>query len=148
GPCYGLVRSHRTTGRLSERFCQHDGESAVDKCEVDGVTRRSQSGDRSHVMGRDILLYGLSQSVDAAALLQWAQTTPGLHAFPAPDFHRLQLEHWIWSNRAALGHQILDVGVYNPRRYLGEGYITFGENGEDTKGDLLALPFPDGVFDG
>lgn len=99
-------------------------------------------------MTRDVLLYGLSQSVDFAALLQWAQTTPGLHQFPAPDPHRLQLEHWIWSNREALGRHILDVGVYIPRRYLGDGYVTFGEHDEDAKGDLLALPFPDGVFDG
>lgn len=100
-------------------------------------------------MGRDVLLYGLSQSLPAAALLQWAQTTPGLHDFPAPDFHRLQLEHWVWSNREALGHAILDVGVYIPRRYLGDGYITFGENGaEDTQGDLLSLPFQDDAFDG
>jgi SAM-dependent methyltransferase len=97
---------------------------------------------------RDVLLYGLSQSLDAAALLTWAHNTPGLHEFPAPDFHRLQLEHWVWSHREALGRSILDVGVYNPRRYLGDGYITFGENGEDTTGDLLALPFHDGAFDG
>jgi SAM-dependent methyltransferase len=99
-------------------------------------------------MMRDVLLYGLSSSLPAAQLLNWAQTTPGLHEFPAPDFHRLQLEHWIWSNRAALGTQILDVGVYNPRRYLGDGYVTFGEYGEDINGDLLALPFPDAAFDG
>jgi SAM-dependent methyltransferase len=83
-----------------------------------------------------------------AELMVWAEQTPGLHKFPAPDPHRLQLEHWIWSNRKALGTAILDVGVYIPRRYLGDGYITLGENGEDTKGDLLALPFPDNVFDG
>lgn len=99
-------------------------------------------------MSRDVLLYGLSQSVDAALLLRWSQQTPGLHEFPAPDFHRLQLEHWIWSNRAALGRDILDVGVYIPRRWLGDGYVTFGEHGEDVRGDLLALPFPEDVFDG
>jgi SAM-dependent methyltransferase len=99
-------------------------------------------------MSRDVLLYGLSQSMPAAQLLHWSQNTPGLHDFPAPDFHRLQLEHWIWSNRDALGKNILDVGVYNPRRYLGDGYVTFGEHGEDTVGDLLAMPFYDGAFDG
>jgi SAM-dependent methyltransferase len=106
---------------------------------------------REH-MSRDVLLYGLSRSEDYAALLQWAQTTPGLHEFPAPDFHRVQLEHWVWSHREDLGRHILDVGVYNPRRYLGDGYITFGEastsTAEDTKGDLLALPFHEGAFDG
>jgi SAM-dependent methyltransferase len=99
-------------------------------------------------MSRDVLLYGLSQSIPAAQLLQWAQHTPGLHDFPAPDFHRLQLEHWIWSNRAALGTRILDVGVYNRRSYLGDGYMTFGEHDEDVCGDLLALPFPDNTLDG
>jgi len=68
--------------------------------------------------GRDVLLYGLSQSEEYAYLINWMQTTPGLHEFPAPDYHRVQLEHWIWSHRAELGKDILDVGVYNPRRYL------------------------------
>lgn len=100
-------------------------------------------------MSRDVLLYGLSQSMPAAALLAWSQNTPGLHPFPAPDFHRLQLEHWVWSHRDALGRDILDVGVYIPRAYLGDGYITFGENGEEeTQGDLCALPFPEASFDG
>jgi SAM-dependent methyltransferase len=103
-------------------------------------------------MSRDVLLYGLSVSEEYAYLLNWMQTTPGLHAFPAPDFHRVQLEHWVWSHRETIGRDVLDVGVYNPRRYFGDGYITFGEDGtsteEDRKGDLLALPFPDAAFDG
>lgn len=99
-------------------------------------------------MSRDVLLYGLSQSEGYAALLQWMQTTPELHDFPAPDYHRMQLEHWVWSHRAALGPRILDVGVVIPRRYLGDGYITFGEHDEETRGTLLALPFPDDAFDG
>lgn len=99
-------------------------------------------------MSRDVLLYGLSQSEEYAYLLNWMQTTPGLHEFPAPDYHRLQLEHWVWSHREDLGRDILDVGVYNPRRYLGDGYITFGQNGEDRQGDLCQLPFPSDVFDG
>jgi len=96
---------------------------------------------------RDVLLYGLSQSQEQAYLLQWMQTTPGLHDF-VPDYHRLQLEHWIWTNRAELGTAILDVGVYTPRRWLGDGYVTFGEHEEDTTGDLLNLPFEDESFDG
>lgn len=103
-------------------------------------------------MSRDVLLYGLSRSEAYAGLLQWMQTTPDLHDFPAPDYHRLQLEHWIWSQRAALGRDILDVGVYYPRRWLGDGYRTCGEAGtsaaEDMKGDLLALPCADATFDG
>lgn len=99
-------------------------------------------------MSRDVLLYGLSQSEFIPYLVNWMQTTPGLHPFPAPDAHRLQLEHWIWSNRDALGRDILDVGVYVPRRYLGDGYLTFGENGGDRQGDLLAMPFAEASFDG
>jgi SAM-dependent methyltransferase len=104
--------------------------------------------ERDYSMSRDVLLYGLSQSEPIARLLQWARTTPELHDFPAPDAHRLQLEHWVWSHRAQLGYQILDIGVYVPRTYLGPGYLTFGESGEDTRGDLLALPFMDDSFDG
>lgn len=98
-------------------------------------------------MSRDVLLYGCSQSDELASLLEWAKTTPGLHEF-VPDAHRLQLEHWIWTHRTELGKTILDVGVYNPRRWLGDGYITFGEHEEDTTGDLCALPFAADAFDG
>ena len=99
-------------------------------------------------MKRDVLLYGLSSTIPAAQLLHWAQTTPGLHAFEHPDFHRLQLEHWIWSKRAELGRDVLDVGVYVRRDWLGDGYVTFGEHGEDVPGDLTAMPFGDAYFDG
>lgn len=96
---------------------------------------------------RDVLLYGLSQSDDFAKLLEWSQHTDGV-SFPAPDPHRLQLEHWVWSNREALGRDVLDVGVVIRRAYFGTGYTTFGEYEEDVKGDLCALPFADGSFDG
>lgn len=98
-------------------------------------------------MNRQVLLYGLSQSDEMWALLAWAKKTPGMHEF-VPDPHRLQLEHWVWSHRAELGHHILDVGVYNPRKWLGNGYVTLGENGEDITGDLLAMPFRGSSFDG
>ena len=98
-------------------------------------------------MSRDVLLYGCSASDEVTALMTWATTTPGLHEF-VPDWHRLQLEHWIWTHRDDLGTAILDVGVYNPRRWLGAGYVTFGEHEEDQTGSLLALPFAESVFDG
>jgi SAM-dependent methyltransferase len=98
-------------------------------------------------MSRDVLLFGLSQSEPAALLLQWAQTTPELHTIPFPDFHRLQLEYWIWNQRAELGRRILDVGVYYPRRWLGDGYRSIGLYNEDIRGDLLALPFQADTFD-
>lgn len=99
-------------------------------------------------MSRDVLLYGLSQSEGIAWLIEWAKHTKGLHEFPAPDAHRLQLEHWVWSHRDELGKCVLDVGVYNRRAYLGDGYVTFGEHEEDVRGNLLAMPFPTNTFDG
>jgi len=98
-------------------------------------------------MSRDVLLYGMSESLSAAALGVWAQTTSGLHPF-VPDYHRLQLEYWIWTQRDALGARILDIGVDHPRRWLGDGYLTCGEHHEDIRGDVLALPFPSDAFSG
>lgn len=98
-------------------------------------------------MSRDVLLYGLTQSEAIVPLLQWRESVPELHEF-LPDFHRLQLEQWVWSRRADLGHDILDVGVDNPRRWLGDGYVTFGQGSEDVIGNLLALPFAADSFDG
>jgi len=98
-------------------------------------------------MSRDVLLYGCSQSEEMAGLLAWAKSTPGLHEF-VPDYHRLQLEHWVWSHRDALGRDILDVGVYNRRAWLGEGYVTVGEHHEDVRCDLTRLPFAANTFDG
>jgi SAM-dependent methyltransferase len=96
---------------------------------------------------RDVLLYGLSQSPELHKLLMWSQHTEGVE-FPAPDPHRLQLEHWVWSHREELGRDVLDVGVIIPRAYFGPGYLTFGEYEEDVRGDLCALPFADACFDG
>jgi SAM-dependent methyltransferase len=96
---------------------------------------------------RDVLLYGMNSSSDFAALLEWSQTTDGV-SFRAPDPHRLQLEHWVWSHRAMLGRDVLDVGVIERRAYFGTGYVTCGESTEDVRGDLCALPFPDARFDG
>lgn len=97
--------------------------------------------------GRDVLLYGMSRSEAYASLLQWKATTPELHTF-VPDFHRVQIEHWIWTHRDRLGRDILDVGVDNPRQWLGPGYVTVGEYDEDVRGDVCALPFGDTSFDG
>ena len=95
---------------------------------------------------RDMLLYGGGESEQQAALLQWAERMPGLHSF-VPDFHRLQLEHWIWMHRAQLTGRVLDIGVENPRHWIGAGYRTLNERGGDVTGTLLALPFADSTFD-
>ena len=98
---------------------------------------------------RDVLLYGASRTEGVERLLAWKNATPDLHEF-VPDFHRLQIEHWIWFNRARLGATIIDVGVDvgHPRRWLGAGYRTLGLDGEDICGDLLDLPFIDHSVDG
>lgn len=88
----------------------------------------------------DILLVGLATDDAHRALLYWQATTPGLHPFIG-DFHRLQLEHWLWTFRDRLiSKSVLDIGAQNPRRWLGEGYRTFGHTSDvqaDIKGDLL-----------
>lgn len=97
---------------------------------------------------RDVLLFGLGESDDQARLFAWMQHTSGLHTF-MPDYHRLQLEHWIWGHRDRLRGRVLDVGVEVPRRWIGPGYRTFGlSRREDLCGDLLALPIQTGALDG
>ena len=95
----------------------------------------------------DTLLYGSSGTPLVHELLKWAADTENLHEFVA-DFHRLQLEHWLWSRREDLGEKVLDVGVYNLRSWVGEGYTPFGGSGVGEKGTLLEMPYPDNTFDG
>jgi hypothetical protein len=100
-------------------------------------------------MSRDVLIYGHGTSEKQAALLAWAKNAPGLHLIPAPDFHRLQIEKWIWDRREALGYLVMDVGQSEtPRRWFGEGYFTFGLYDSDVMGDLLNIPLQDGELDG
>jgi SAM-dependent methyltransferase len=99
---------------------------------------------------RDVLLYGASRTAALDTLLAWRESTPGLHEF-VPDYHRLQLEHWIWRRRGDLGDRVIDVGVDvgNPRRWISPGYQTLGlGDAEDIHGDVLALPLDDNSIDG
>ncbi len=41
----------------------------------------------------------------------------------------------------------MDVGVDNPRRWIGEGYFTLGFKGCDITADLLSLPFGEESID-
>ncbi len=90
----------------------------------------------------DILFIGAATDEAHRGLLYWLQNTPGLHDF-WPDYHRLQLEYWLWTFKDRLiGKSVLDIGVQLPRRWLGEGYRTFGNTTDveaDIKGDLLNL---------
>jgi SAM-dependent methyltransferase len=92
-----------------------------------------------------MLLFGGSNSDKFDELAKWSAKA-NVHKF-LPDFHRLQLERWIWDHRLALVGRILDIGVEIPRRWIGEGYKTFGFSGCDISGDLLAMPFKDESFD-
>lgn len=88
---------------------------------------------------RDVLLYGLSETLLFNDLITWANSVP-IHEF-RPDFHRLQVEHWIWSNRSRLRGRMIDVGVQNPRRWIGPNYRTMGLSADhDLAGDLRAIP--------
>jgi len=98
---------------------------------------------------RDTLLYNQSASEKQAALFAWARDTPGLHMISHPDYHRLQLEKWIWDRKEALGPVIMDVGQSDtPRRWLGDGYFTLGLYDSDINGDLLNIPMAADCVDG
>lgn len=89
----------------------------------------------------------MAQSVDE--LHAWRASTPGLHDF-VPDYHRLQLEHWIWEQRARLTGRVMDIGAQNPRRWIGTGYFTLGHTSDtqsDQVGDVTELPFDDEDLD-
>ncbi len=93
-----------------------------------------------------MLLYGVTESEEWAKLYSWKERASGLHDF-VPDFHRLQIERWIWDRRGSLVGRVMDVGVENRRDWIGDGYFTFGQHGCDVIGDLLALPFRDESID-
>lgn len=89
--------------------------------------------------GPDSLLMNLTNTPRAYVLAQWAANEPGLHDFPH-DYHRLQLEAWLWSHRAdVVDKDVLDVGVIIRRDWVGPGYQTFGRSDCDITGDLQDL---------
>lgn len=99
----------------------------------------------------DILFVGVATDAPHQALLRWKTETAELHDFPLPDYHRLQLEHWVWSHRDVLRQgSVMDVGCQIPRRYLGDGYFTLGMSGDtdsDVFGDLCSLELATGSLD-
>lgn len=77
-------------------------------------------------------------------LVRWRDTTPNLHEF-MPDFHRMQVEFFVWSHLKGLaGEPILDIGQYDPRTWLGDGYRLFGKvdtaHVNHINGDILDPP--------
>lgn len=101
-------------------------------------------------MSRDVLIYEQGSSDKQTALLAWAKNAPGLHPIYMKDYHRLQLEKWVWNRRELLGYLVMDVGQSDaPRRWFGEGYFTFGLDSEsDVVGDLREIPMESDSLDG
>ena len=94
------------------------------------------------------MLYSQGQATRQRALLNWAESTQGLHEI-LPDYHRLQVEHWVWSNCGKLGRYVMDVGQSEtPRRWVGDRYFTLGFSESDIGGDLLNLPLAPCSLDG
>ena len=96
-------------------------------------------------MTRDMLLFGSTNTAAAAPVFNWFEReveAGQLHPF-VPDWHRLQLERWLWDARPRFGASVIDVGVESPRRWIGAGYRTLGLSGCDVTGSLLCLPFAD-----
>ena len=101
-------------------------------------------------------------------LQAWRIATPGLTPFLL-DYHRLQVEHFIWHGVGGAAcppaRRVLDIGVEYRKpylRHLGANYITLNEDDPttaewawklpdmdkpDVLGDICALPFPDADFD-
>lgn len=98
-------------------------------------------------MKTDWVIIGIPTNDQHERLLEWRAQTP-MHQF-VPDYHRLQLERWIWEHRERLaGRPVLDVGVETPRAWLGSGYVTCGQTATcDVQGDIHALPFADDAWD-
>ena len=95
------------------------------------------------------LLYRESTTPKYRAMLNWAESTEGLQPIQAPDYHRMQVEHWVYARRGELGRFVMDVGQSDaPRRWVGPGYFTLGLYESDVLGNLISLPVKDGALDG
>jgi SAM-dependent methyltransferase len=91
----------------------------------------------------DWLLLGAPGSRMHADLIQWRANTLGLHDF-LPDFHRLQVESWLWRAwcDARITGPTFDIGADTPRRWMSQPpcyYVTFGERDCDVTGDLMTM---------
>lgn len=94
----------------------------------------------------DRVLVGLADCEPYQALVDWAlagRAAGWLHEFVA-DYHRLQVEHWIWSRLQPTPTEarVLDIGVYLRRDWIGPGYRTLGpvDTAADIVGDVLEAP--------
>lgn len=89
-------------------------------------------------------------------LLNWNLQVGAYPMFYSPDapsdYHRLQIERWLWDARVRMLSPVIDVGAEFRRSYMGESYVAlnsknyrvaWGEVRPDIFGDLLHLPFSD-----
>ena len=88
----------------------------------------------------DTILYNSSTSTKAQALFTWFDSFD--HGVLRPDYHRVQIERWLYDELH--GHEgcVLDVAQDEcPRRWLdATGYLTYGlDPGADIFGDLLEM---------
>lgn len=93
------------------------------------------------------LLYRSTLDERAGALLAWFDSFD--HSVLRPDYHRIQIEHWLWSHLRRQPHAlVLDVAQHEaPRAWLElAGYKTFGYHG-DIIGDLCSIPLDDNSTD-
>jgi SAM-dependent methyltransferase len=100
----------------------------------------------------DWLLLGAPGSRMHFDLVEWRTTTPDLHDF-LPDFHRLQVESWLWKawDDGAVTGTVYDIGADTPRRWMAVAgrvyYTTFGERDADRIGDITAMDLPSASVD-
>lgn len=83
--------------------------------------------------GFDILLHELGEGGAHQELLQWYRNNTKMHNI-VPDFHRLQIERWLWNRRNKLQGTTLDIGTIERRTWIQGDYITVGDH---TYNDIL-----------
>lgn len=77
----------------------------------------------------------------------------GQPEFGPVDYHRAQLERWLWDARERMQAPIIEIGAEFRHDYLTKGYYTLNTHTYDTSfaqvrpsilGDIQQLPFKDG----
>ncbi len=95
---------------------------------------------------RDNIFPGCTLDPDYKKLREWREenfpkTEDTLLSF---DYHRLQIEYWLWLQKDRIISPVVDIGTPPIRSWVKREYIRFGQTDEnDVKGDLLNLPFED-----
>ena len=89
----------------------------------------------------DSVLYYATVTPDAQGLFKWFDTFD--HGILRPDYHRVQMERWLWDKLHGASAHVLDIAQDEaPRDWLEiSDYRTYGLS-EDAhvRGDLLDMP--------